>query len=55
MYRQFYEGMTLTHLPLFTLILFVALFMGAVIRTFVLRSSKDFEQVSRLPLGDKDE
>lgn len=55
MYKQFYEGMDLTHLPLFTLILFIAVFLAAVIRMFVLHRAADYEQIARLPLGDNDE
>lgn len=51
MYRQFYEGMSLAHLPLFTLVLFAAVFTGAFIRTFLLRRASDFAEVERLPIG----
>ena len=52
MYRAFYEGMTLSHLPLFSLVLFFAVFTGALLRTFWLRKAADFDAVSRLPIGD---
>jgi cytochrome c oxidase cbb3-type subunit 4 len=52
MYRQFYAGMDLTHLPLFALLFFLAVFLGVVAWLFVARRSRDFEAVSLLPLAD---
>lgn len=52
MYREFYAGATLLDLPLFTLVLFVTVFLGVVARTFVLRKSRDFDALAQLPLGD---
>ena len=54
MYKAFYEGMTLTHLPLFSLFLFTVIFIAVVIRTFVLRRARDFDEAARMPLGDDD-
>lgn len=52
MYKQFYQGMTLTHLPLFTLVLFVAVFFGVLAWLFLARRGGDFEAVARLPLAE---
>ncbi|XXF79913.1 CcoQ/FixQ family Cbb3-type cytochrome c oxidase assembly chaperone [Myxococcaceae bacterium GXIMD 01537] len=52
MYKQFYQGMDLTHLPLFTLILFIAVFFGVVAWLFVVRRAPDFDALARLPLGE---
>lgn len=52
MYREFYAGATLLDLPLFTLILFIAVFLGVVARTFLLRRSRDFDGLAQLPLGE---
>ena len=54
MYRWFYEGMTLQSLPLFTLVLFVGVFLTVVGRTFVLRQSRDYDAMAQLPLEDKE-
>lgn len=54
MYREFYAGATLLDLPLFTLILFVTVFLAVVARTFLLRKSRDFDGMAQLPLGDDD-
>ncbi len=54
MYRQFYQGMELTHLPLFALLLFVVLFLGIVAWAFVLRRGQDFEALAHLPLAESD-
>ena len=50
MYRQFYAGMELTHLPLFTLVLFTAIFFATVLRLFARRRAADFEAIAALPL-----
>lgn len=55
MYKQFYAGMSLTDLPLFTLCLFVAVFVFVVGRTFVARRSRDFDRYAQMPLGDDHE
>lgn len=52
MYKQFYEGMTLTHLPLFTLFLFIAVFFGVVAWLFLARRSGDYEALAQLPLAE---
>jgi cytochrome c oxidase cbb3-type subunit IV len=54
MYRQFYEGMDLAVLPLFALVLFVAVFVGVFIRTYVLRRAGDFDNLARMPLDEGD-
>lgn len=53
MYRQFYQGMDLTHLPLFALLFFLAVFLGVVAWLFLARRSRDFEAVSLLPLTEQ--
>lgn len=52
MKQQFYEGMDLTFLPLFTLVLFVSVFMIVVVRMFVFRRAEHFDRLSRLPIAD---
>ena len=52
MYRQFYAGMDLTHLPLFALLFFLAVFLSVVAWLFLARRSRDFEAVSLLPLAE---
>lgn len=52
MYKQFYQGMSLTHLPLFTLILFITVFLGVVAWLFVVRRGRDFEALAQLPLAE---
>jgi cytochrome c oxidase cbb3-type subunit 4 len=53
MYRQFYSGMDLTHLPLFALFLFLGVFLGVVAYLFVARRSRDFEGLALLPLAEQ--
>lgn len=55
MYKQFYEGMTLTHLPLFALWLFIAVFLGVCVWVFVARRSQDFDALAQLPLAEQGE
>lgn len=51
MYKQFYAGMELIHLPLFALFLFLAAFVAVVVRT-VLKRASDYEAIAQLPLED---
>lgn len=52
MYQEFYRGSELLHLPLFTLILFVAVFFGVVTWLFIVRrGDKRFDEMARLPLS----
>lgn len=53
MYKQFYQGMTLTELPLFTLILFLSVFLGVVAWLFAVRRGGDYEALAQLPLGER--
>jgi len=53
MYRQFYADMDFTHLPLFALLFFLAVFLGVVAWLFLARRSRDFEAVSLLPLAEQ--
>lgn len=55
MYKQFYEGLQATHLPLATLFLFIAVFAVSIIRLFVIKKKQDFDGVAQLPLGDDHE
>ncbi|QDE70449.1 MULTISPECIES: cbb3-type cytochrome oxidase subunit 3 [Myxococcus] len=55
MYKQFYQGMSLTELPLFALVLFIAVFLGVVAWVFVARRSGDFDTLARMPLSEKGE
>lgn len=55
MYKQFYQGMTLTELPLFALILFIAVFFGVCAWVFVARRSQDFDALAQLPLAEQGE
>jgi cytochrome c oxidase cbb3-type subunit 4 len=52
MWKQFYEGMELTHLPLFTLLLFFAVFLGVAVWVFLGRRGQDYDALSRLPLAE---
>ncbi len=52
MFRQFYEGMQLTHLPLFTLVLFFAVFLGVAAWVFFARRGQDYDALAQLPLTD---
>ena len=54
MYRQFYEAMPLSHLPLFTLLLFVGIFGAVLVRLFFKKSAQDFDLLARLPLEDSE-
>ncbi|WP_224242791.1 CcoQ/FixQ family Cbb3-type cytochrome c oxidase assembly chaperone [Hyalangium gracile] len=55
MYQQFYSGMNLTHLPLFSLLLFLGVFLGVVAHLFIARRSQDFETLALLPLAEQGE
>jgi cytochrome c oxidase cbb3-type subunit 4 len=55
MYKQFYAGMDFSHFPLFALWLFLAVFAGVCTWVLVVRRAKDFDPLSRLPLGDENE
>jgi cytochrome c oxidase cbb3-type subunit IV len=52
MKQQFYEGMELAHLPLFALVLFMAVFLIVVVRMFVFRRAEHFDNLARLPIAD---
>ncbi len=55
MYKQFFAGMTFTALPLFAMALFLIFFALVAVRTFALRSKRDFDAVASLPLQDAEE
>lgn len=52
MFKQFFAGMEYTELPLFALGLFMAMFALMALRTFLYKSSRDFEPAAQLPLYD---
>lgn len=52
MWRQFYEGMDWVHLPLFTLLLFFAVFLGVTAWVMFARRGQDYDALSRLPLAE---
>lgn len=53
MYQEFYRGSQLLNLPLFTLCLFLAIFVAVVAWVFFFQKKHHFDQVARLPLdGD---
>ena len=52
MWRQFYEGMDWVHLPLFSLIFFIAVFLGVTAWVLLGRRGQDYDALSRLPLAE---
>lgn len=50
MYKSFYEGMDYAHLPLFALFFFLAVFVGVLVRTFVVRRPQHYAPLAQLPL-----
>lgn len=50
MYKSFYAGMDYAHLPLFALFFFLAVFVGVLVRTFVMRRPHHFDPLAQLPL-----
>jgi cytochrome c oxidase cbb3-type subunit 4 len=52
MWKTFYAGMEHAHLPLFSLVLFLAVFFGVVAWVYGLRRSSDFDALAQLPLSD---
>jgi cytochrome c oxidase cbb3-type subunit 4 len=52
MYRQFYEGTGLTHLPVFALVLFMFVFVAAIVRMFVFGRSGDYDHLARIPISE---
>jgi cytochrome c oxidase cbb3-type subunit 4 len=55
MYKQFYQGMALTELPLFALVLFIMVFLGVVAWVFGVRRSRDFDTLAHMPLAERGE
>lgn len=56
MYQEFYRGSQYLDLPLFALLLFMAVFVGTAIWLFVVqRKSPRFDRLSALPLEDETE
>lgn len=55
MYQEFYRGSSLLHLPLFSLILFLTVFIGTLFWLFVWRRRDPrFERLAAIPLeGDE--
>ncbi len=55
MYRAFYEGLSsLSWLPQATMIFFFTFFIAVLLRTYVLKQRKDFDEVASLPLDDEE-
>jgi hypothetical protein len=52
MYKQFYENMPFTALPLLGLGLFFVVFVLICSRTLVFKSADDFDSDARIPLAD---
>ncbi|MBF5045693.1 CcoQ/FixQ family Cbb3-type cytochrome c oxidase assembly chaperone [Aggregicoccus sp. 17bor-14] len=52
MWKTFYAGMEHVHLPLFSLLLFLAVFFGVVAWVYGLRRPSDFDALAALPLSD---
>ena len=52
MYRQFYQGMELVHLPLLALLFFILFFLGVVVRAFGKRQRGLYSRMEQLPLAD---
>lgn len=56
MYQEFYRTSQYLDLPLFALLLFMAVFLGTVVWLFILqRKSPRFDHLSRLPLEEERE
>ncbi len=56
MYQEFYRTSQYLDLPLFALILFMAVFVGTVVWLFIVqRKSPRFERLSALPLEKETE
>ena len=55
MYRAFYENMSLTELPLFTLILFLTVFVAVVVRVYSKQRKPELDALAALPLEGRDE
>ena len=53
MYRSFYEGSDLLHLPLLALVLFLGIFVGVVAWVYVVRRRDPrFDELAHMPLQD---
>lgn len=53
MYKAFYAGSDLLHLPLLTLFLFLGIFVGVVAWVYVVRRRDPrFDELANLPLRD---
>ena len=52
MWKELFEGMDLSALPIAAMLLFLAVFVGVVIWVLSPRRSARFERLSRLPLDD---
>ena len=55
MYQEFYRNSALLDLPLFTLIFFIAVFLGVVAWVFVVaRNDERFDRLAELPLAPEE-
>jgi hypothetical protein len=52
MFKEFFANMECASLPIFALLLFIAMFVLMVLRTFAFKTKHDFEPHSALPLND---
>jgi len=52
MYQSFYAGMAWRVLPLAALVLFFTLFALMMVRTWLFKRDRDFDETAALPLAD---
>ena len=52
MFKEFFAHMEWASLPIFALLLFIAMFVLMVLRTFAFKTKGDFDPHSALPLND---
>ena len=52
MYRWFYQGMDVLHLPLFALLFFFGIFIGTAGWLFLARKGRDFDALAAMPLAE---
>lgn len=52
MYKEHFANMEWTALPIIALVMFLAMFVLMLLRTFAYKTKQDFEPVAQLPLND---
>jgi len=52
MYREFFAGLESIELPLVAMAFFVLIFAVVVVRTFVIKRRRDYDEMAALPLSD---